>query len=68
MNNMSYAQQSKSLGGPIALLKYHATRAAHEIADESTNIFGGRGLTKGGMGGIIEWVLQCCSVAPLTLL
>lgn len=54
MCNMTYAQQSKLLGGPIALLKYHATRAAHDIADEATNIFGGRGITQGGMGKIIE--------------
>ncbi|KAL2216251.1 acyl-CoA dehydrogenase family protein [Thermoascus aurantiacus ATCC 26904] len=54
MCNMSYAQQAKHLGGPIALLKSHATRAAHEIASEATNIFGGRGLTQTGMGRVIE--------------
>lgn len=54
MNNMSYAQQSKLLSGPIALLKSHATRSAHEVADDATNIFGGRGLTRGGMGRVVE--------------
>ncbi|KAJ5690794.1 hypothetical protein N7462_005186 [Penicillium macrosclerotiorum] len=54
MCNMSYAQQSLHLGGPIGLLKSHATRAAQEIADHSTNIFGGRGLTQTGMGKVIE--------------
>jgi alkylation response protein AidB-like acyl-CoA dehydrogenase len=54
MCNMSYAQQSVSLAGPIALLKTFATRAAHEIADESVQIFGGRGITKSGMGRVIE--------------
>lgn len=54
MCNMSYAQQSISLAGPIALLKTFATRAAHEIADESVQIFGGRGITKSGMGRVIE--------------
>lgn len=54
MTHMSYAQQSKHLGGPIGLLKSHATRAAHEIADEAVNIFGGRGLTQGGMGKFVE--------------
>lgn len=54
MNNMSYAQQSKLLSGPIALLKSHSTRCAHEVADEATNIFGGRGLTRGGMGRVVE--------------
>ncbi|OQO14355.1 hypothetical protein B0A48_01231 [Cryoendolithus antarcticus] len=54
MTTMSYAQQSKSLGGPIGLLKFSATRAAHDIADEATNIFGGRGITQGGMGSLVE--------------
>ena len=54
MNNMTYAEQSKNLGGPIGLLKSHATRCAGEIASEATNIFGGRGLTQTGMGKVIE--------------
>jgi alkylation response protein AidB-like acyl-CoA dehydrogenase len=54
MCNMTYAEQATHLGGPIGLLKSHATRAAQEIADHSTNIFGGRGLTQSGMGKIIE--------------
>ncbi|OOF99255.1 hypothetical protein ASPCADRAFT_504717 [Aspergillus carbonarius ITEM 5010] len=54
MCNMTYAQQSANLGGPIALLKSHATRSAQEIADQATNIFGGRGLTQSGMGKFIE--------------
>ncbi|KAI0134521.1 acyl-CoA dehydrogenase [Xylariales sp. AK1849] len=54
MNNMPYQQQSAYLGGPIGLLKMSATRAAHEIADESMQIFGGRGLTQSGMGRVIE--------------
>lgn len=54
MNNMTYAQQSKLLGGPIGLLKSFATRAAHECADDAVNIFGGRGITQGGMGKVVE--------------
>ncbi|KAF1920679.1 acyl-CoA dehydrogenase family protein [Ampelomyces quisqualis] len=54
MCHMSYAQQSKLLGGPIGLLKSYATRSAHEIADEAVNIFGGRGLTQSGMGRVVE--------------
>ncbi|KAF2868923.1 acyl-CoA dehydrogenase family protein [Massariosphaeria phaeospora] len=54
MSHMSYAQQSKHLGGPIGLLKSYATRAAHEIADDAVNIFGGRGLTQSGMGRLVE--------------
>ncbi|KAL1983262.1 hypothetical protein VTN96DRAFT_360 [Rasamsonia emersonii] len=54
MCNMTYAEQAKHLGGPIGLLKLHATRSAGEIADLATNIFGGRGLTQTGMGRVIE--------------
>ncbi|KAL1960206.1 hypothetical protein VTO42DRAFT_8749 [Malbranchea cinnamomea] len=54
MCNMNQAQQFRYLGGMIGLLKSHTTRAAHEIADEAVNIFGGRGLTQTGMGKVIE--------------
>ncbi|KAI1345053.1 acyl-CoA dehydrogenase/oxidase [Xylariaceae sp. FL0016] len=54
MCNMPYKEQSKHLGGPIGLLKMSITRAAHEIADESMQIWGGRGLTQTGMGRFIE--------------
>ncbi|KAM0122213.1 hypothetical protein ACP6JC_000953 [Aspergillus fumigatus] len=54
MCNMTYAQQAAHLGGPIGLLKSHATRCAQEIADHATNIFGGRGITQSGMGKVIE--------------
>ena len=54
MNHMPYSTQSTHLSGPIGLLKAYATRSAHEIADEATNIFGGRGLTQGGMGSVVE--------------
>lgn len=54
MTQMSYAEQSKQLSGPIALLKTFCTRSAHEVADEATNIFGGRALTQTGMGRVVE--------------
>lgn len=54
MCNMPYSEQSKHLGGPVGLLKMSATRAAHEIADEAVQIWGGRGLTQSGMGRFIE--------------
>ncbi|KAK4552853.1 hypothetical protein LTR86_009985 [Recurvomyces mirabilis] len=54
MNHMTYQQQSQLLSGPIGLLKAFCTRSAHEVADLSTNIFGGRGLTQGGMGKVVE--------------
>ncbi|KAH6652886.1 acyl-CoA dehydrogenase/oxidase [Truncatella angustata] len=54
MCNMPYKQQAQFLGGPIGLLKMSTTRAAHEVADEAVQIFGGRGLTQSGMGRVIE--------------
>ncbi|CEL04856.1 acyl-CoA dehydrogenase/oxidase [Aspergillus pseudodeflectus] len=54
MCNMTYAEQSKHLGGPIGLLKSHVTRTSGEVASEATNIFGGRGITQSGMGSVIE--------------
>ncbi|KAL8414374.1 hypothetical protein RB594_005563 [Gaeumannomyces avenae] len=54
MCHMPYSEQAKHLSGPIGLLKMSATRMAHEIADESVQIWGGRGLTQTGMGYIVE--------------
>ncbi|KAH7888150.1 acyl-CoA dehydrogenase/oxidase [Phlebopus sp. FC_14] len=54
MNHMSYAEQSDKLAGPIALLKQFISRAGRETAEDATQIFGGRGVTVGGMGKIIE--------------
>lgn len=54
MCHMPYEQQAKNLAGPIALLKMSATRAAHEIADESVQVWGGRGITQTGMGKFVE--------------
>ncbi|CAO3700831.1 unnamed protein product [Rhizopus stolonifer] len=54
MNNMTYAEQADKLAGPIALCKYLSTRVAHDISDEACQIFGGRGITKTGMGRTIE--------------
>ncbi|PSK41880.1 Acyl-CoA dehydrogenase [Elsinoe australis] len=59
MCNMTYAQQSKQLSGPIGLLKSFATRSAHEVADDAVNIFGGRGITQSGMGKVIEHFHRC---------
>ena len=54
MCNMTYAEQARQLGGPVGLLKMSITRAAHEVADEAVQIFGGRGLTQTGMGRVVE--------------
>ena len=42
--------QAARLAGTTSLLKYQATRAAALVADGAVQIFGGRGITKTGMG------------------
>ncbi|KAF6757255.1 acyl-CoA dehydrogenase [Ephemerocybe angulata] len=54
MNNMNYAQQADLLAGPIAFLKRYATSTAQETAADAVQIFGGRGITRTGMGRLIE--------------
>merc|ERR1712080_43105 len=54
MCHMTYAQQADLLSGQIGLLKQQCTRVAGEVADDATQIFGGRGLTQSGMGIFIE--------------
>lgn len=41
---------------PIGLLKMHATQSAQQTANDAVQIFGGRGITKTGMGEHIEHV------------
>lgn len=50
----SYKEQSKNLAGQIAFLKMQSTNFAGEIASDAVQIFGGRGITKTGMGKNIE--------------
>jgi alkylation response protein AidB-like acyl-CoA dehydrogenase len=54
MTKMSHKEQTIKLGGPIALLKLLCTRVAHYVSDEACQIFGGRAITKTGMGRMIE--------------
>lgn len=54
MTKMSYKQQSAVLAGPIALLKFRATRVSHNVVDEACQIFGGRAITKTGLGSVVE--------------
>jgi len=54
MDTMPYAEQAVKLGGPIALLKFQSTRAGTLVADEGVQMFGGRGITRTGMGKNIE--------------
>ena len=54
MQNMPYKDQAAQLAAPIALLKFHATRSCVLLADNAAQIFGGRAVTKTGMGKHIE--------------
>ncbi|KAI0078779.1 acyl-CoA dehydrogenase NM domain-like protein [Panus rudis PR-1116 ss-1] len=54
MCNMSYKEQAKYLAGPIGLLKMYLTRSGQETARDAVQIFGGRGITRTGMGKGIE--------------
>jgi alkylation response protein AidB-like acyl-CoA dehydrogenase len=54
MTKMSHAEINKHLAGPIGLLKYKQTRVATMISDHACQIFGGRALTRSGMGQYVE--------------
>ncbi len=54
MNLMSAKDINEHLAGPIALLKYKTTRVAYLVNDHAIQIFGGRAITKKGMGAFIE--------------
>ncbi|KAJ6513311.1 peroxisomal acyl-CoA-dehydrogenase [Mycena sanguinolenta] len=54
MCNMSYKQQAGKLAGQIAFLKAYSTSCAQETATDAVQIFGGRGITRTGMGRFIE--------------
>ena len=54
MNNMDYDMQAMRLAGTTSLLKYQATRVAHMVADNTVQLFGGRGITQDGMGRYAE--------------
>lgn len=54
MKNMSYMEQTMKLAGPLALLKQFATRVAYEVSDNACQIFGGRSITRTGMGQYVE--------------
>ncbi|KIO34369.1 hypothetical protein M407DRAFT_218567 [Tulasnella calospora MUT 4182] len=54
MNNMSYKEQSSKIAGQIGLLKKFCTSTGQETAQDAVQIFGGRGITKTGMGRFIQ--------------
>ncbi|EGN98920.1 hypothetical protein SERLA73DRAFT_90002 [Serpula lacrymans var. lacrymans S7.3] len=54
MTHMTYKQQANKLAGQIAFLKSYSTQCAQETAKDAVQIFGGRGITKSGMGKFVE--------------
>eukprot|EP00747_Dinoflagellata_sp_TGD_P206547 gnl/TRDRNA2_/TRDRNA2_80244_c0_seq1.p1 gnl/TRDRNA2_/TRDRNA2_80244_c0~~gnl/TRDRNA2_/TRDRNA2_80244_c0_seq1.p1 ORF type:complete len:521 (+),score=127.37 gnl/TRDRNA2_/TRDRNA2_80244_c0_seq1:87-1649(+) len=54
MSKMNEMEIADKLAGPIALLKYRQTRAATVCSDNACQIFGGRALTRSGMGQFVE--------------
>lgn len=45
-----------AMNSPVGLLKMYCTRSAQDTARDAVQIFGGRGITKSGMGRFIEHV------------
>ena len=54
MTKMTHAEINKYLAGPIGLLKFKQTRVATMVSDNACQIFGGRALTRSGMGQMVE--------------
>jgi alkylation response protein AidB-like acyl-CoA dehydrogenase len=54
MNRLSYDEQGTHLAGPLALLKLRSTRVLEYVSDEACQIFGGRAITRTGMGRLVE--------------
>ena len=65
MDKMSFMDQMTKLAAPIALLKFHTTRTAVMIADNACQIFGGRGVTRTGMGKNIEAFQRCFKIPAI---
>eukprot|EP00657_Telonema_sp_P-1_P003526 TRINITY_DN18418_c0_g2_i1.p1 TRINITY_DN18418_c0_g2~~TRINITY_DN18418_c0_g2_i1.p1 ORF type:complete len:166 (+),score=50.10 TRINITY_DN18418_c0_g2_i1:148-645(+) len=54
MCNLTEKEINKYLAGPIALLKYKQSRVATFVSDNACQIFGGRAITRTGMGNMVE--------------
>ena len=54
MCTMSEGEINTHLAGPISLLKYKQTRVAPGVSDHACQIFGGRALTRTGLGAMVE--------------
>ena len=65
MSNMDYARQAVELAAPIALLKFHTTRTCVMMTDNAAQIFGGRGVTRTGMGKRIEEFVRSYKIVSI---
>ncbi|RDB25902.1 Isovaleryl-CoA dehydrogenase, mitochondrial [Hypsizygus marmoreus] len=54
MVHMNYKEQASKLAGQIAFLKMFTSRNAQDTARDAVQLFGGRGITRSGMGKFIE--------------
>ena len=54
MKTLSHSESNRILGGPIALLKAHASLVFELCAREAAQIFGGLAYTRGGQGEKVE--------------
>jgi alkylation response protein AidB-like acyl-CoA dehydrogenase/predicted heme/steroid binding protein len=55
MMTMSPMEQFEKLSSPIALCKFQATKFGMQLADHACQIFGGRAVTRTGMGRMVEY-------------
>jgi len=58
LDKMSRNQQNAFLGGPLGLAKAYIATVAEECCSEASQIFGGRGMTRGGMGSVVEQLFR----------
>lgn len=65
MDKMSFMDQTVKLAAPIALLKFHTTRTCVMIADNACQIFGGRSVTRTGMGKRVEAFMRCYKIPAI---
>jgi len=54
MTKMDFNESQLILGGPIALCKMQVTKTMMLVANEASQIFGGRAITRTGMGKFVE--------------
>jgi len=65
LNSKTYDEQVRDLSGPIALLKQEATRVSKVVCDAAVLVFGGRGVTKNGMGRLVDRFARAINMAHI---